>query len=347
MRSATCESVADASGSPQRPLFALLSKLADGEVGLIVPGAVYALPAGQGLPYQTGAHTAALCSAWLPILSAIHRTTSSKIIFQICYAATCPGALTPSGVSPDTRPMSMSDIDDVVQSFVTAAARLKAAGADGVQLHGAHGFLLSQFLSPVFNRRTDRYGLDRAAIVRDIAAETRRATGPDFVLGIKLNGDDYVPGGVTPELAGGYVRELQPLFDFFEVSSGKAPVAVLPDFIRKKFPPERADEIIKMQTAAMEGVPFTDGFNVPAARVIHRIAPEAKLAIVGGIRRWELISQIVAEGTATLVSMSRPFIRQPDLVKVLRKEGTHADCVSCSLCRFTEKPPVCLFPPTR
>jgi 2,4-dienoyl-CoA reductase-like NADH-dependent reductase (Old Yellow Enzyme family) len=284
-------------------------------------------------------------------VSEIHRTTSSKVVFQICYAGTGAGGLSPSGVAPGSRAMSTGEVEDVVQSFVTAAGRLRAAGADGVQLHGAHGFALSQFLSPAFNRRTDRYGHDRTTIVREIATEIRRAAGPDFVLGIKLNGDDYIPGGVTPQLAGSYVRQLQPLLDFFEIScgaSGKSHGArtnILPDFIRKRFPPQRAEQIITAQTAAMEGVTFTDGFNVPIARTVHKIAPGANLAVVGGIRRWELISQLVAEGTATLVSMSRPFIRQPNLVKVLKNEGTHADCVSCGLCFFAEKPLTCLFPP--
>jgi 2,4-dienoyl-CoA reductase-like NADH-dependent reductase (Old Yellow Enzyme family) len=329
----------------------MISNLAGGEVGLIVPGFVYPLAAGKAISGQTGSHTAALCDAWRPTLSDIHRTTSSKVVFQVCYAGTGPGALTPSGVGRGSRAMSLAEVEDVVQSFVTSAGRLKAAGGDGVQLHGAHGFLISQFLSPAFNHRTDRYGQDRTTIVREIATEIRKATGPDFVLGIKLNGEDYVPNGVTPELAGSYVRQLQPLLNFFEVScsaSGKSHAAradIRPDFIRKKFKPEQAEQIIKAQTAGMEGVTLTDGFNVPAARVIHKIAPDAKLAVVGGLRRWELISQLVAEGTATLVSMSRTFIRQRDLVKVLKKEGAHADCVSCGLCFFAGGPIKCLFPP--
>jgi 2,4-dienoyl-CoA reductase-like NADH-dependent reductase (Old Yellow Enzyme family) len=201
------------------------------------------------------------------------------------------------------------------------------------------------------NHRTDRCGQDRTTIVREIATEIRAATGPDFLLGIKINGEDYLPGGVTPELAGLYVRQLQPLIDFFEVScsagakmhAGRA--VIRPDVIRKNFEPEKAEEIIRAQTAGMEGVPFLEGFNVDAARVIHRVAPEAKLAVVGGIRKWAMMTELVAEGTAALVSLSRPFIRRPDLVKCLKKEGNESDCISCGLCMLAKKPVRCLFPP--
>jgi 2,4-dienoyl-CoA reductase-like NADH-dependent reductase (Old Yellow Enzyme family) len=332
----------------------MILNLTRGEVGLVVPGCVYPLRAGQSIPNQTGVHTAALCDAWRPTIAEIHRTTFSKVAFQIGYAGKGgASALTPSGVAPGSRAMSIAEVEDVIQSFVTAAGRLKAAGADGAQLHGAHGFLISQFLSPAFNHRTDRYGQDRTTIVRELAAEIRAATGPDFLLGIKINGEDYVPGGVTPELAGSYVRQLQPLLDFFEVSCGTGDkmhggrAVIRPDVIRKKFEPEKAEAVIKMQKASMEGVAFLEGFNIDAARVIHRIAPEAKLAVVGGIRKWAMMSQLVAEGTATLVSLSRPFIRQPNLVNILKKEGTDSDCITCGLCHFAEKPVRCVFPPTK
>jgi 2,4-dienoyl-CoA reductase-like NADH-dependent reductase (Old Yellow Enzyme family) len=354
MRSATWEAASDDLGAPQPPLLSMIANLARGEVGLVVPGFVYPLRAGQAVPNQTGVYSAALCEAWRPTIAEIHRSTFSKIAFQICYAGKgAPGALTPSGVTPGTRAMSTAEVEDVVQSFITAAGRLKTAGADGAQLHGAHGFLISQFLSPAFNHRTDRYGQDRTTIVREIATEIRAATGPDFLLGIKINGDDYVPGGVTPELAGSYVRQLQPLLDFFEVSCGAAGkmhagrAAIRPDVIRKKFKPEKAEEIIKMQTAGMEGITFFEGFNVEATRVIHRAALEAKLAVVGGIRKWAMMSQLVAEGTATLVSLSRPFIRQPNLVKLLKNEATDSDCITCGLCTVAEKPLRCVFPPKK
>ncbi|KAI0009944.1 NADH oxidase [Xylariaceae sp. FL0662B] len=119
---------------------------------------------------------------------------------------------------------SADEIRDIKAAFVHAAAYLEAAGFDGVQLHGAHGYLLAQFLSPTTNRRTDRYGgalENRARLVTELGDAVRAATGPDFVLAVKINSVEFQDAGFTTADAAALVRLLEEHgFDLVELSGG-------------------------------------------------------------------------------------------------------------------------------
>jgi 2,4-dienoyl-CoA reductase-like NADH-dependent reductase (Old Yellow Enzyme family) len=234
---------------------------------------------------------------------------------------------------------------------------LKAAGSDGVQLHAAHGFLLSAFLSPAFNRRTDRYGgsiENRVRIVKEIASQIRAAAGPDFLLSVKLNGNDYLANGVTPELCGTYIEQLRPTIDLFEISAG----AVLdrPFGSRVNFNPTVVSSVVKPAAEAQQvittiskwinEVPFTEGYNVTSAKAIRKVVGNANLAVCGGLRRFAQLEEVVKDGVVQLVSLSRPFLRQPDLVNALKIEGRDADCIFCGLCQHAPRigGVVCRYP---
>jgi 2,4-dienoyl-CoA reductase-like NADH-dependent reductase (Old Yellow Enzyme family) len=137
-----------------------------------IPGFVASSKNGIAGPGQVHFFTDSLASAWRQTVTEVYRTPS-KIVFQICHAGSkVPQqyrgdnpALSPSGIPSGSREMSQADINDVYQDFILCAKRVKAIGADGIQLHGAHGFLISEFLSPALNRRVDKYGQDRTRIV--------------------------------------------------------------------------------------------------------------------------------------------------------------------------------------
>jgi 2,4-dienoyl-CoA reductase-like NADH-dependent reductase (Old Yellow Enzyme family) len=127
------------------------------------------------------------------------------------------------------RAATIEDIDYLIKSFAHAAAYLEAAGFDGVQLHGAHGYLIAQFLTSSTNLRTDKYGgslANRARFLVEVAAAVRAATSPSFIVGVKLNSVEFQEGGFTPEEAKELVSLLQndtatgAQLDFVELSGG-------------------------------------------------------------------------------------------------------------------------------
>lgn len=119
---------------------------------------------------------------------------------------------------------TQDEINKIVDSFAHAAEYLEKAGYDGIQLHGAHGYLLAQFLSPTTNKRTDKYGgsiANRVRIILEIAAECRKRVKPDFILGIKINSVEFQDQGFSPEDAGRLCQSLQEAqFDYVELSGG-------------------------------------------------------------------------------------------------------------------------------
>jgi 2,4-dienoyl-CoA reductase-like NADH-dependent reductase (Old Yellow Enzyme family) len=173
----------------------------------------------------------------------------------------------------------------------------------------------------------------------------RIATGKDFLLSIKLNGNDYVEGGVSPELCGKYIAALRSTIDLFEISAGAVAdrpfpsrVNVNPRLVREVVKPaEEAERVIGVISPWIKEVPFTEGYNLESARVIRRGVPGVKLAVCGGIRRFAQMEGIVKDGTVDLVSLSRPFLRQPDLVEILKREGKDADCIHCGLCQHSPR----------
>ena len=184
-------------------------------------------------------------------------------------------------------------------AFAGAARRLKQAGFDGVQLHGAHGYLLAQFLSPLRNRRSDRYGgnlENRARFALEVFGAVRSEVGPEFPVMIKLNAHDFLEGSTTEEDSAYLAARLARAgIDAIEVSGGTPGSgrlgAVRPDI------ETREDE----------------AYFRPQARAIRAAAPDVPLMLVGGLRSLEVMDEILAPGDADCLSIGRPLIREPDL----------------------------------
>ncbi|OHT11955.1 oxidoreductase, FAD/FMN-binding family protein [Tritrichomonas foetus] len=361
MRSATWEGKSDENGFPKESLLKMMKNLALGDCGLIVPGFAYPMKKCQVASNQTGMFTPGHAKAWKSTIDEIHNETTSKIIFQICHggsksspelSGSVPEA--PTAMSSDVHEMTNSDIEATIQSFIDAAVNLKANGADGIQIHCAHGYLLSAFLSPALNRRHDGWGgspENRVKIVKEIASEIRKSCGQEFLISAKINGDDYDDSiGVTPVLCGWYISQLNDI-DMFEISAGVGSrmygTRINFDtnlYMRMIKPKSDAIEAVKVAEEASKDVPYFEGYNIDATNTIRRIAPNAKLAIVGGLRNFDTMDHVVAGGTADMISMARPFIRQPSLVKDLKKGTDDSKCISCALCSYGNKGVTCYYP---
>ena len=210
------------------------------------------------------------------------------------------------------------DLKDLVTAFAAAAGRAQAAGFDAVQLHSAHGYLLSQFLSPIFNRRQDDYGgsIDnRARIHVEIVRAIRAAVGPDFPVLIKMNCQDFAENGLT---VADSIQAADLLadagLDAVELSGGL--------LTGGKMSPTRPgiDSPEKEAYFSEELRAFRQAIHLP-------------LILVGGIRSFEVAKRLVKDGLADYISMSRPFIREPDLIKRWRLgDRRRAECKSDNLC---------------
>jgi 2,4-dienoyl-CoA reductase-like NADH-dependent reductase (Old Yellow Enzyme family) len=220
-------------------------------------------------------------------------------------ASTVPNPM--SGVVP--RAMTQGMIDEIVEAFGVAARRVRDGGLDGVEVHGAHGYLVGQFLSPATNRRTDEYGgplENRVRFLREVLSAMRDEVGGDFPIGVRLSGDEEIEGGLHPQDTAAIVQAVEPLVDFVDVSLGSY-------YRFYKF------------FETLEG-PL--GYEVPTSEIVTR-ATTVPTMITGRIMTLEHASRIVAEGTADMVSMVRALIADPQLVQKARegREGETRPCI--------------------
>jgi 2,4-dienoyl-CoA reductase-like NADH-dependent reductase (Old Yellow Enzyme family)/thioredoxin reductase len=211
--------------------------------------------------------------------------------------------------------LSMAEIQQIVEAFSAAASRVKEAGADGLELHMAHGYLICSFLSPFSNRRTDRYGGSverRARFAVEVLRAVRGQVGPDYPVICRLSGDEYVDGGLKIEDTIQIAKILEKEgADALHVSACNGASVFL------NHPPYYVKEGIFVHLAE----------SVKSAVSIPVIA-------VGRIRNPSMADQIISEGKADLVSMGRALIADPHMPRKA-KEGRMEEivpCISCNRC---------------
>jgi 2,4-dienoyl-CoA reductase-like NADH-dependent reductase (Old Yellow Enzyme family) len=320
--------MSDDEGNVTERTVELYRLLAEGEVGLIVTGHAFVQPSGKASPRQMGVFDDRFVDGLARIPAAVH-AFPSRVFLQIAHAGrqTKPALCGCVPVSPSPvydpvskvlpRELSGAEIRALVGDFVAAAVRGRRAGFDGVQLHAAHGYLLSSFLSPHTNRRTDEWGgavENRARVLVEVLRSVKAACGRDFPVIVKLNSTDFLEDGLTLDDAVQTARLLEAEgIDAIEVSGGMAEAG-------------RGSVWPGLRSRDEEGY-FVDNAS--------RIKRAVKIPVfgLGGIRTLAVAERIIEEGRADLISLSRPLIRDPFLVKRFREglaEGS--ECVSCNKC---------------
>ena len=182
--------------------------------------------------------------------------------------------------------LSVPEIRTQVEAFVAATVRSKRIGFDVVELHSAHGYLLHQFLSPLSNRRTDAYGTNRMKFPLEVAAAMRESWPKDRGLGARISANDWAEGGLGPDDAIAYARELKRVgFDYVCVSSGA------------------------LVGHARMG-PIVEGYQVPFAEKVKR-AVDIKVRAVGMIANPGYAEEIVESGKCDMVALARAFLDNP------------------------------------
>jgi 2,4-dienoyl-CoA reductase-like NADH-dependent reductase (Old Yellow Enzyme family) len=332
VRSATHEWHCELDGTPKPQLGGLLETLAKGGVGLIITGYAYVNPRGQASKGQNAMYKDELIEPYAHIVDRVHRH-GTKIFMQLVHGgrqaeeaqAKYGECLAPSDV-PDIvndmhpRAMTPNEIQGTIEDFVSAARRAKEAGFDGVQLHVAHGFLLSSFISPYTNQRTDEWGgntENRARIIVEILRGIRDRLGEDFPVIAKMNATD----GFTEEGKGLQVGEAADIAKILAAEGLKA-IEVSAGIWEA--------ELKSSQTGILDEA--SEGYLLGYAA---RIKAEVDIPVisVGGFRSKVVMEAALQDGKCDMVSLSRPLIREPDLVEKFQSgKATLAECISCNKC---------------
>jgi len=244
---------------------------------------------------------------------------------------TAPSAVYDATFDRTPRALTLEEIEEIIEAFAGGIRRAQEAGFDGVQLHAAHGWLLSSFLSPWTNQRSDKYGgstENRARVISDIYQQARKKVDDRFPILIKMNTTDFLPKGIDLDEAV-QVSKLLSKYGFaaIETSGGmwealtrtKEELGWLPVML----PESRTGIKDKEQEA----------YFLPAAKVIKE-KTNSTVILIGGLRSFSKIDEVLTSKVVDFVSMSRPLIRQPDLPNLWRSgEGPDkAECISCNAC---------------
>lgn len=305
-------------------LVAYLARRAKGGTGLIITEVCAVDPRGKGFPTELGAFRDDFIPGLAKLPEAIHRE-GGKVALQLHHAGretfqAVAGAM-PEGPSPipseilrqPCEEMSRERIAEVIAAFAGAAGRARAAGFDAVEIHGAHGYLLNQFLSPFSNRREDEYGgsdENRARFALEIVRAVRAKAGPDLAVLCRVSAEEVVKGGY--EL--GFMQWLAPRLAEAGADAIHASVGVY-------------STPGNLSIAALDTEP---GFNLHRARAIKQ-AVKIPVIGVGRVNDPRLADRAIARGDADLVSFGRQHLTDPDFL-AKAKRGDFEDIRFCLAC---------------
>lgn len=334
VRSATGERAADLStGFPTAAMAGFYGRQAGGGVGLIITGHTAVSPEGRCHAGMTALTSPAAVPAFRALVTAAHDGGAALVCQlnhggrQVNAEANGLPSVGPSlEIFPEARSRPQEALDEagirrLVEAFAVAAARCREAGFDGVQVHAAHGYLISQFNSPLTNRRQDAWGGTaerRRAFLLAVVAAVRQAVGADYPILVKQNVHDAHPEGLQVEDAIAICRDLDAAgVAAIELSGGIA--ETIPQAFRAAELRERGEAVF-------------------FAEECRRLRPQVGCALVltGGIRRRATAEALLAEGLCDAIGLCRPLIREPDLPARWHAGLVEAArCTSCGGCRST------------
>ena len=327
VRSATTSYWSDGHGIVRPEIIDLYCGLAEGGVGLIVKGHMYVAESGKAHNGMAGISSDIHVPMLRKLTEAVHEH-GGKIVAQINHAG-IHSLTDPAGPSEclryglKARALSPEEVWGIVEAFGEAAERAVAAGFDGVQIHGAHGYLISQFLSRLVNRRTDEWGgslENRMRLLLEVYDEIRGGVGGSIPVLLKMNCDDFSPRGFTVDDS---LRVAEAIclrgLNALEISGGGV-----------------GRQSGLMARAHSSDPELEEATFAGYAMRIRKATKPTPIALVNGIRTRRCMEAIVGKGAADLISMSRPFIMEPDLVRRIQAGQEAARCTSCDACGSRE-----------
>ena len=347
--------------SPKDSLFKLYERLAKGGVGLIITGYSFVRKDGKS-GNMLGIDTDDHIPEYQKLVEHVHKN-GAKIAMQICHCGRqttkdmtgiqtiAPSAIKDNMLLDKPREMSEQDIERVIGDFGKAAKRVRDSNFDSVQIHAAHGYLISSFLCPYTNRRKDSWGgsiENRMRFVKEVYKSCRDQVGDDFPIFVKLSAYDNMKNGLKQE-EGIIMAEMMADmgFDGIEVSCGIGedggstlrgdfPI----DIILEKIPSyKKSNPVFKFilknfGEKIIKPLPFSQSFNRKAAT---KIKSKVKIPIflVGGMTDPIVMEDVIEKGDADYISLSRALINNPNFPNKI-KEGSKepSKCLHCNLCMY-------------
>lgn len=298
----------NADGSVTEKFIAYHEAKARGGWGLIITENFYAEPRGKSFPTLAGLHSDKLIEGHVKLTDLIHKH-GGKIVAQIYHCGrqttktltgmtpAAPSAMFDAMYQEEVHELSIEEIHDLVDKFGNLALRAKKAGYDGVEIHGAHGYLISEFLSPFVNKRTDEYGgtfYNRARFLLEIIADIREKVGDDFPILLRISGEELVPGGRTIEDTKAIAMLVEQAgVDAIDVSVG---ISGVTSSRTKIIPPQSVGH----------------GWNTDWSAEIKKVVNIPVIA-AGRINDPLLAESVLASGKADLIGMGRASLADPDM----------------------------------
>lgn len=342
IRSATHEGMAEKDGTLNERLINIYENIAKGGVSTIITGFAFVMEGEPSSPGMIGAYDDRFIEGFKTLTAAVHRH-NANIILQVAEGGSQakfnvkkriiygPSTVEHKFTALTPVEMTEEDIKRHVNAFGDAALRAKKSGFDGIQIHGAHGYLLSQFLSPYYNRRDDKYGGSiekRARIIFEVYENMREKAGDDHFISIKINCRDFMgEEGLTPEDSRYVCRKLDEMgINLIEVSGNVGHNSEFPEIIQTNIHKEPSRQCY-----------FADYARIIAEEV------GCPVAVVGGNRDYAMLEELLNSSNIEYVSLSRTILCEPDIVKKWKENPSYMPkCISCNKC-FSLRGNVCIF----
>jgi len=321
MKAALSEGLGDKRNAPDQRLERLYTAWSRGGYGLVVTGNVMVDRTQLGEPgnvvIEDENHLDAL-SRWakttkdagVPIFAQINHPGRQSNPLALGHVPVAPSAIPlnfPGAVTP--RELNAGEIEDIINRFATAAAVCETAGFDGVEIHGAHGYLVAQFLSPLSNQRTDEWGGDpqrRMRFLIEVIRGIRARVSPSFAVALKLNSADFQRGGFSEDESRGVLAAVASEgLDLIEVSGGSY-------------------EQPAMMGAAAASTRAREAYFLEYARTVRDLIGDIPLAVTGGFRSRSAMLEAVASGECDVIGLGRPTVTTTDAAEAILSGRTEA-----------------------
>lgn len=334
--------MADPDGRVTPRLLDLYSRLGRHDVGLVMTGHLFCEPRGRYAPAQVGIHDDEMVAGLSELASSV-KQNGARIFAQVAHAGSQSRAFGVEPLAPSPVPNALTgrrveeatpaQIEAAISAFAAGGRRAVEAGFDGVHIHGANGYLISEFCSPLTNRRDDEWGGDaerRGRFLLKIVGAIRAAVPSGFPVTLKLGIADAEPGLTEAESLARCPELVAAGLDAIEVSVN---VMVAPtDSAKTYVAVDRARAFQDLLVHRLLAQPGAEAYFDDWARRLRQTV-DTQIILVGGLRTTATMNRVIASGDADFIAMARPFIREPDLVSQIQagRTGT-VDCTSCNLC---------------